>query len=396
MRSCRPAICLLLSSAISSLSVGCARGLAPCPCSVTSTRTSPASASEQADGVDDYLKSEMTKRHIPGVSVAVIRDGKVILASSYGQANVELSVPVTPDSVFKLASVTKPFTATAIMMLVEEGKISLDGRLAEYLPNLPSQWANVTVRQALSHTSGVADYLQAPRWSWQSSWREDLTPNQFIKFASEAPPVFAPGAGIRYSNTGFYLLGMVIEKVSGKSYGQFVAERIFKPLQMTATRRDTLTEIVPNRVSGYVFGGGTLRNAEYTSETWAYSEGGIISTAADLAKWDAALYTEKLVKRPSLERMWTPAKLKNGRVAVIGDNGAGKPNYYGFGWFISEHGGHKIVFHPGDKPRFSSTFTRFVDDRLTVILLCNNSDDSPAFAMSLAVADFYLSSRNSR
>jgi D-alanyl-D-alanine carboxypeptidase len=212
MRSCRLAICLLLSSAISSLSVGCARGPAPCSCSVTSTRTSPALASEQADEVDDYLKSEMTKRHIPGVSVAVIRDGKVILASSFGQANVELSVPVTPDSVFKLASVTKPFTATAIMMLVEEGKISLDGRLAEYLPNLPSQWANVTVRQALSHTSGLADYLKGPLWSWQSSCREDLTPNEFIKFASEAPPVFAPGEGISYSNTGFYLLGMVIEK----------------------------------------------------------------------------------------------------------------------------------------------------------------------------------------
>jgi D-alanyl-D-alanine carboxypeptidase len=154
---------------------------------------------------------------------------------------------------------------------------------------------------------------------------------------------------------------------------------------MTATRRDRLTETVPNRVNGYVFGGGTLRNAEYTSET-----------AADLGKWDAALYTEKLVKHPSFEKMWTPAKLNNGSVAVIGDNGAGKPNYYGFGWFISEHGGHKIVFHPGDKPGFSSTFTRFVDDRLTVILLCNNSDDSPAFAMSLAIADFYLPSRNSK
>jgi D-alanyl-D-alanine carboxypeptidase len=343
--------------------------------------------SAQADKVDDYLKSEMAKRHIPGVSVAIIRDGKVILARNYGQANVELSVPVTPDSVFKLASVTKPFTATAIMMLVEEGKISLDERVAAYLPNLPRQWANVTVRQALSHTSGLEDYLRVPRWSWQSSWRQDLTPDEFIKFASEAPPLFAPGGGIRYSNTGFYLLGMVIEKVSGKSYGQFLTERIFQPLQMTATRRDTLTEIVPNRVSGYVFSDGTLRNAEYTSETWAYAEGGIISTAADLAKWEAAIYTERLVKRSSLEQMWTPAKLKDGSAAIIGDNGAGKPNYYGLGWYIGEHRGHKIIFHPGDKPGFSSTFTRFVDERLTVILLCNNSSGSPAFAMALAIAD---------
>jgi D-alanyl-D-alanine carboxypeptidase len=347
-------------------------------------------ASAQADKVDDYLKSEMEKRHIPGASVTIIRDGRVALARNYGQANVETSVPVTSDSVFKLASITKPFTATAIMMLVEEGKISLDGRIAEYLPNLPSQWANVTVRQALSHTSGIVDYLRAPRWSWQSSWRQDLTPDEFIRFTSEAAPLFAPGGGIRYSNTGFYLLGILIEKVSGKTYGQFLAERIFQPLQMTATKRDTLTGIVSNRVSGYVFTDGALQNAEYTSETWAYSEGGVISTAADLAKWEAALYTEKLVRRASLEQMWAPAKLNDGSLAIIGDNGAGKPNYYGLGWYIGEHRGHKIIFHPGTKPGFSATFTRFVDERLTVILLCNNSSGSPAFAMALAVADFYL------
>jgi CubicO group peptidase (beta-lactamase class C family) len=158
---------------------------------------------------------------------------------------------------------------------------------------------------------------------------------------------------------------------------------------MTATRRDT-AGIVLNRVSGYVFRNGALQNAEYTSETWAYSEGGIISTASDLAKWEAALYTERLVKRTSLKQMWTPTKLNDGRTAIIGDNGAGKPNYYGLGWYISEYRGHKILLHPGDKPGFSSTFTRFVDDKLTVILLCNNSSESPAFAMSLGVADFYL------
>jgi D-alanyl-D-alanine carboxypeptidase len=394
MRSCPLAIRLLLSSMISSLFIGCSRGPALCPCSITSARTSPASTSAEADKVDDYVKSEMAKRHIPGASVVVIRNGRVILASNYGQANIELSVPVTPDSVFKLASLTKPFTATAIMILVEERKISLDDRIAEYLPGLPSQWANVTIRQALSHTSGVTDYLQAPRWSWQSSWRQDLTPEEFIKFASEAPPLFAPGEGIRYSNTGFYLLGMVIQKVSGKPYGQFLAERIFRPLQMTASKRDSLTEIVPNRVNGYVFSDGTLRNAEYTSETWAYSEGGIISTAADLAKYEAALDTEKILKQSSLEQMWTPSKLNDGRLAIIGDNGAGKPNYYGLGWFISEHRGHKIIFHPGDKPGFSSTFTRFVDERLTVLLLCNNSSDSPAFAMSLGIADLFLGISN--
>jgi D-alanyl-D-alanine carboxypeptidase len=346
-------------------------------------------ASVSADRVDDYMKSEMAKRHIPGASVAVVREGKVVLARSYGQANVELSVPVRRGSVFKLASVTKPFTAMAIMMLVEEGKISLDGRIAAYLPNLPAQWGKVTVRQALSHTSGLADYFQSPRWSWRWSWRQELTPEEFIEFTSGTPPLFAPGEGIKYGNTGYYLLGMVIEKVSGKPYGQFLAERIFQPLNMTSTRRDTRTGIVPNRVEGYTFKDGTLQNAEYTSETWAYSEGGVISTASDLAKWEAALITEKLVKRASLEQMWTPVRLNNGKLAIIGDNGAGKPNYYGLGWYISEHRGRKILLHPGDKPGFSATFTRFVEDKLTVILLCNNSSAN-AFALSLGIADFYL------
>jgi len=343
----------------------------------------------RADTVDDYLRSEMAKRHIPGVSVAVVRDGKPILVRSYGLSNIELSEPVTSDSVFKLASVTKPFTATAILMLAEEGKITLDERIARYLPELPSHWSAVTVRQTLSHTSGLIDYLSAPRWSWQSSWRLDLTPKEFVQFTSESPLLFAPGTGMKYSNTGFYLLGLLIERISGKPYAQFLTERMFRPLQMADTRRDTLTGIVPHRVSGYVFN-GTLQNAEYTSETWAYSEGGIISTIQDLVKWEAALNTDKLLKQSSLRQMWTPTRLSDGSLAIIGDNGAGKPNYYGLGWYISEHHGHRIVLHPGDKPGFSSTITRFEDGHLTIILLCNNSSGSPAFPLSLGVADFYL------
>jgi D-alanyl-D-alanine carboxypeptidase len=347
-------------------------------------------ATAQADKVDAYLKSEMTKRHIPGVSLAVVRDGRLILARGYGQADVELSVPVMHDSVFRLASVTKPFTAMAIMMLVEEGKISLDEPVAQYIPDIPSAWGKVTVRQALTHTAGLVDYLRVPGWSW----RQELTQAEFLRFTSGAPLLFESGKRIQYSNTGYYLLGILIEKVSGKPYAQFMSERLFKPLQMSATRLDTLSEMVPNRVKGYVFANGMLQNAEYTSLTWAYAEGGIISTAVDLAKWDAALYTEKLVKRASLEQMWTPARLNDGKAAIIGDNGAGKPNYYGLGWYISEYKGHKIILHPGNKPGFSSTFTRFMDDKLTVILLCNSSSENQAFGLSLGVADFYLSEAN--
>jgi CubicO group peptidase (beta-lactamase class C family) len=272
--------------------------------------------------------------------------------------------------------------------LVEEGKVSLDAPVSNYLSKLPQRWAVVTIRQALSHTSGLADYLRAPRWSWSSSWRQDFTHETFIKFASEAPPDFEPGEGIRYSNTGYYLLGMVIEKVTGKSYAQFLTERIFQPLQMRMTRRDSSSEIVLNRVSGYEYEADTLHNAEFTSDTWAYSEGGIISTVEDLARWDAALYSEKLLKKSSIEQMWTPARLNNGKLAIIGDNGAGKPNYYGFGWFITEQNGRKILLHGGNKPGFTSTFTHFLHEHLTVIILSNNS--SGTYPISLAAADFFL------
>jgi CubicO group peptidase (beta-lactamase class C family) len=191
-----------------------------------------------SDDVDDYLRSEMAKRHIPGLSVAVVRDARTVTIRNYGFSNIELGVPVTSESVFKLASVTKPFTATAVMMLVEEGKISLDEPIARYVPELPFHWRAATVRQILSHTSGIADYLRAPRWSWQSSWRLNLTPREVVQFASESPLDFGPGTQIRYSNTGYYLLGLLIERVSGKPYEQFLRERIFQPLQMTSTRRD--------------------------------------------------------------------------------------------------------------------------------------------------------------
>jgi D-alanyl-D-alanine carboxypeptidase len=342
--------------------------------------------------VDAYMAAEMATRQIPGASIAVVRDGAVVYSASYGKANVELSAPVTRDSVFKLASLTKPFTATAILLLVRDGRVALDGRLAQYLSNLPSQWADVTIRQLLSHTSGVTDYLKAPGWSWRSSWRQDFTLDEFVAFAAQAPPAFAPGQGIAYSNTGYYLLGMLIEKVSGRSYEQFVSERILRPLQMNATRRDTPIGIVPNRVSGYTFTGGELQNAEYTSQTWAYSEGGLVSTAVDLAKWAVALSGDTLLDRSTRDSMWTASTLRDGRLAVIGDNGEGKPNYYGLGWYISEQRGRRIVLHGGTKPGFSTVFTRFLDDRLTIIVLCNSSSGSPAFALSLGIADVYLPS----
>jgi D-alanyl-D-alanine carboxypeptidase len=354
------------------------------------TLTSHLEVFSQADQVDNYVKAEMEKSHIPGMAVAVVREGKVIFMGNYGLANVELSVPLTAASPFKIASLTKPITAIAVMTLVEDGKLSLDKPLSSYLTELPSKWSTVTVRQALSHTSGLADYFQSPDWSWRHSWRLDLTHEEFIKMNEKSSILFKPGEQMKYNNTGFYLLGMLIEKVSGSTYQQYVDQRIFKPLKMTLTRRDTAAGIIPNRVSGYTFADGRLTNSEYTSDTWAYSEGGIITTVSDLAKLDSALYTDKILKRSSIELMWTPSKLSNGKTGVIGDNGAGKPNYYGLGWFISDYHNHKVILHTGNKPGFSSAFFRFVENNLTVIVLSNLSSPGPVFQIAGDIADLYL------
>ena len=346
----------------------------------------------QGDQVDKYVKDQMQKNHIPGMSVAVVLKGKIIFHQQYGLANVEQSIPVTTNSPFKIASLTKPITAMAILLLAEKGKLSLDSTISHYIQDLPVQWNTVTVRQALSHTSGIPDYFQSPDWSWRHSWRLDLTHDEFLKMTAKAPMRFNPGTGIKYSNSGFYLLGILIEKVSGSSYGEYVDKHIFKPLQMNSTRRDSSEAIIPNRVSGYIFKDGKLRNAEYTSDTWAYSEGGVITTASDLAKLDSALYTDKLLKRSSIEQMWTASNLSNGQKAVLGDNGAGKPNYYGLGWAISNYHNHNLILHGGQKPGFSSNYFRFVDDNLTVIVLANLSN-SPLYEIAGSIADLYFSKK---
>src|SRR5262249_6324883 len=183
-----------------------------------------AAASGYADKIDDSIKVELEKSHTPGASVAVVRDGKVVRARGYGMANVELSVRAARDTVYETLSVSKQFTAAAILMLVEEGKVTLDAPISNYLPNTPAAWSVVTVRHLLTHTSGIRDYTDVP--GWMATIRQDRSPEDLLKPVREAPLGFPPGESFRYSNSGYYLLGMILEKVSGKSYGDFLQERI--------------------------------------------------------------------------------------------------------------------------------------------------------------------------
>lgn len=318
----------------------------------------------------------MQARHVPGASVAVVKDGQTVHARGYGMANLELSVPATEHTVYQLASVSKQFTATAAMMLVEEGKLSLDRRIAEILEGLPQAWSNVTVRHLLNHTSGIKSYTNVP--DFFKSARKDFKKEEIIALVAEAPMEFAPGEKWNYNNTGYFLLGMVIEKASGNDYGTFVRERIFEPLGMTTARLNDLTEIIPNRAQGYSRRGTNMVNGEYVSPTQPFAAGALIATVLDLAKWDLALDTERLLKRSTFEEMWKPTELAEG-----------KTRDYGYGWAVETYRGRKRVQHGGGIPGFNTFVARYPEDRIGVFVLAN-SDTGAAERIANGVAEFYI------
>jgi CubicO group peptidase (beta-lactamase class C family) len=306
-------------------------------------------------GIDEYVKTEMTKERIPGLSLALIKDGRIILAKGYGLANVELQVPVKPETIFQSGSVGKQFTATAVMMLVEEGKLGLEDKISKYFSDAPESWKFITVRHLLTHTSGMTDY---PR---DFDFRRDYTEDELLKRAQAIPLAFQPGEKWQYSNLGFVTLGILIHKVSGKFYGDFLQERIFTPLGMNTARIISEADIVPNRAAGYHLVRGELKNQDWVSPTLnTTADGALYLTVFDMAKWDAALYTEKLLKKSSIDQMWTPVKL---------NNGTRQP--YGFGWSLGEVRGHHIVRHGGAWQGFKCFILRYPDDKFTVVLFAN-------------------------
>lgn len=328
----------------------------------------------RADRIDDYVKAQMERRHIPGLALAVARDGRIIKARGYGLASVELGAPVMPETVFEIGSVTKQITAAAVMLLVEEGKVALDDKIGKYLPSAPETWSAVTVRHLLTHTSGLRNYTGLPGFELT----EHLSRDQFIKAIAKYPPNFAPGAAWSYSNTAYNLLGFVIEAASGQSYWQFVRERIFRPLGMNSTADRDPRFVIRNRAGGYEWERGTLVGRDYDL-TDVFAAGAIVSTVLDLAKWDAALYTERLLKRRSLEQVWTPVRLNDGTTYP-----------YGFGWYVENFRGHRRLRHNGQTAGFAASIARYTDARLTFIVLTNLGDLGLAGDVSLGVAKLYL------
>ena len=310
-----------------------------------------------ATRIDDYIRAEMKSQQIPGVALAVVKDGKVVLARGYGLANVEHQVPVKPETIFQSGSTGKQFTATAVMMLVEEGKLSLEDKITKYFTDAPESWRDITVRHLLTHTSGMTDYPP------DFDLRRDYTEDELFQRIKTIPLAFQPGEKWSYSNLAYVMLGILIRKVSGKFYGDFLQERVFKPLEMSTARIINEADIVPNRAAGYRLVNGQLKIQSWVSPSLnTTADGALYLTVYDMAKWDAALYTDKLLKRTTLEQMWTPVKLSNG-----------KTHPYGFGWALGEVRGYRIIEHGGSWQGFKAQITRYVDDKLTVIVFANQA-----------------------
>ena len=322
-----------------------------------------------ADEVDRHVLSSLEALRVPGASVAVVRHGRIVKAGGYGLANIETGSPATPHTVYEIGSMTKQFTAAAVMMLVEERKIDLDARITRYFPEAPGWWGEITVRHLLTHTGGIQNHVAVP--GYLAAFRTNLffedTPSheELLGMFYALPREFEPGRTWAYDNTGYYLLGIVLEKASGRGYYDLLEERIFRPLGMSSTRSTDPRPVVPRRASGYEWVGDRWENRRALVPAIGFSAGSIASTVDDLARWDEALSAGKLLNRSSLEAMWTPARTSRGEVA---------PFDYGFGWFLETYGGRRDVAHSGGTPGFSSTIHRFVDDGLTVIILTNHAD----------------------
>ena len=332
-----------------------------------------ASPITRADQVDDYLKSQMKQHRIPGLTLKIIRDGKAIKTAAYGLANIELNVAAKPETVFEIGSITKQFTAAGILLLAQEGKLSVDDKISQHLKDTPEAWANVTIRHLLTHTSGIKSYTGLEGFQL---WRH-LTQAQFIKEIGRERVEFQPGDSWKYCNTGFSLLGYIIENVSGRNYWDFMGERVFKPLGMLATTNRLPRLIIPNRAAGY----------EQTNHVWinrdsdlteVFSAGAIASTVGDLAKWNAALDGDRLLNAANKAQMWTSVKLNDG-----------KTRNYGFGWNVDAVEGHKNIGHGGSTSGFSASIQRFPDDRLAVIIL-TNTDEEIATTLARKVATFFF------
>lgn len=325
----------------------------------------PCSGQELVDRVDKYVQSAIERYHFSG-AVLVAKGGQVVLSKGYGLANVEHDVANTPHTKFRIGSLTKQFTAVALLLLQERGLLTVRDPICRYLPQCPNGWQQITIHHLLTHTSGLPDISHLEKIPLP------LTAVSAIEYLSSRPLRFAPGARFSYGGSNYVLLGFVIEKASHQSYEAFLQENIFKPLGMGDTGYDDERLVVKDRAAGYSRGADRLFNASHVDMAIPYSAGGLYSTVEDLYRWDQALYTEKLISKKSLEAVFTPFK-----------------GSYGYGWYITQQFGRSLITHGGWINGFAAAITRVPEDRITAIVL-SNLDGAPVSSMSRSLVAVVL------
>ncbi|CAN5556699.1 hypothetical protein BH18ACI1_BH18ACI1_20820 [soil metagenome] len=319
---------------------------------------------------DEYMNAA---EKIDGFSGAVLvaRDGQPVFSKAYGMANYELDVPNKPQTVYRIGSITKQFTSMAIMMLQERGKLNVNDSICKHLSDCPETWKPIAVRNLLTHTSGIINYGELPEFRNPATLINNA--ETIITLLKNKPLEFAPGEKFAYSNSGYILLGMIVERTSGKDYDVFLQENIFVPLGMKNTGENGSIRIVKNRASGYFRQADTISNAALFSMRVAWSAGSMFSTTEDLLLWDKALYTEKLVSRKSLDEMFIPFR------DFLPGTG------YAYGWMIGKQFDRQVMSHSGHVAGFSSSIIRFPADHVTVIVLSNNIN-APSVSIGNALA----------
>ena len=349
----------------------------------------PVAAQDHSAEIDTIF-SAARSTNAPGAAVVVIRQGRIVMQRGYGVADLRTLHPIDAHTDFRLASVSKQFTAMAIMVLVHDGKLHYDDRLSDVLPGFPAYGKAITIRNLLNHTSGLLDYedLMAKEYPGKPDDQIPQIHDAGVLALLEKVNTtkFPPGTKWEYSNSGYCVLAMVVEKVSGKPFGEFLHERIFTPLQMNHTLAyEKGKNEVPNRAYGYTLTGNVWKQTDQSSTSATLGDGGIYTSLEDFAKWDAALRSHTLLSEAEMKPALTPVKLPHSSAL----SPEGLPVQYGFGWFLEPYKGHTRMWHYGETVGFRTTIQRFPKDDFTVIVLCNRVDLS-AMELALKVADLYL------
>jgi D-alanyl-D-alanine carboxypeptidase len=343
------------------------------------------SNSYKTDGnikIDSFIVTTMETEHIPGLSVAVVKDNKLLLSKGYGLSNLEHHINASEKTMYGIASISKTFTAIAVLILVEEKRISLNDTIGKFFPNIPDLWKSITIKQLLNHTSGISSFSKYSKIPCKVGKDvRDYERGDAWKEVACLPLEFKPGTGWLYGDTGYYLLGLLIETITQQKYEDFLKERIWTPLEMYTTRLISYHELIPSRADGYAFVNNTYVLAP-RFEIDEFSNGGIVSNVTEMSKLHLAFTTEKILKKTTWEQMWSATILNDKKVI----------QHYGLGFGLSPFEGRKRIGHNGGGGLgFSTSLAHFPHESLTVILLTNvNLPEGRSGALANKIASFYF------